>query len=184
MEPEEERRLVEEARHSAAAFGELYDCYFDTIFGYVLRRSADIDAAKDITSSVFLKALKNIKKYKWQGVPFSHWLYRIAANEIIDFHKNRNREIPAEPDEVFNDETVSARHELQKYDEYLDLQDAVSKLPPNYQEVIALKYFEDLSIETIADILRKPESTVKSLLHRAVRKLKEMVLSQEPADVE
>jgi RNA polymerase sigma-70 factor (ECF subfamily) len=184
MVPEQEQRLIEEAKHSAEAFGELYDCYFDVIFGYVLRRSADIDTAKDITSTVFLKALKNIGKYKWQGVPFSHWLYRIAGNEIIDHYKNRNREINTEPEAFTGDETSNGRNELRKYDEYLDLQNAIVKLSPKYQEVISLRYFEDLSIESIAGVLQKPEGTVKSLLHRAVQKLREMVRSQEFIDVE
>ena len=75
MNLEQEKDLVERAKNSSEAFGELYDMYYDRIFGYALRRSADIDSAKDITSEVFFKALKNIGKFQWQGVPFSYWLY-------------------------------------------------------------------------------------------------------------
>lgn len=186
---EQEGKLVERAKYSAEAFGELYDCYFKMIFGYVLRRSADIDIAKDITSAVFLKAMKNIKKFKWHGVPFSHWLYRIANNEIIDYHKKRKREINVEMESFLavdnNDyETVIGRNEVRKYDEYLDLHSAISKLPPKYQEVIALRYFEDLNIDAIAEILQKPEGTVKSLIHRGVNQLRELVRSQELNNVQ
>ena len=92
MNLEQEKDLIERAKYSSEAFGELYDMYYDRIFGYALRRSADIDSAKDITSEVFFKALKNIGKFKWQGVPFSHWLYRIANREIIDHYSIRKRE--------------------------------------------------------------------------------------------
>ena len=186
---EQEKKLVEKAKYSAVAFGELYDCNFDLIFGYVLRRSADIDIAKDITSAVFLKAMKNIKKFKWQGVPFSHWLYRIANNEIIDYHKRKKREINVEMESfsaVDNTdyETAIGRNEVRKYDEYLDLHSAISKLSPKYQEVITLRYFEDLNIDTISEILQKPEGTVKSLLHRGINQLRELVGAQELNDVE
>ena len=185
---EEEKRLIEKAKYSAEAFGELYDCYFDLIFGYVLRRSADIDTAKDITSAVFLKAMKNMKKFRWQGVPFSHWLYRIANNDIIDYYKKRKREISVEM-EFFSAvgnmdyETAIGRNEVRKHDEYLDLHSAVSRLSPKYQEVIALRYFEDLDIDTIAEILQRPVGTVKSLIHRGVNQLRESVGSQEVNNV-
>ncbi|OGO37893.1 MAG: hypothetical protein A2147_06430 [Chloroflexi bacterium RBG_16_57_8] len=75
---ERERNLVDRAKTSSEAFGELYDLYYRQIFGYALRRTADIEVARDVTSAVFFKALRHIKGYRWQGISVSHWLYRIA----------------------------------------------------------------------------------------------------------
>jgi RNA polymerase sigma-70 factor (ECF subfamily) len=180
MNLEQEKALIERAKNSSEAFGELYDMYYDQIFGYALRRSADIDTAKDITSAVFFKALKHIKNYQWQGVPFSHWLYRIANREILDHHNKRKRETSYEiatnvSDTAFQEELVAGKNELDKHEDYLDLQNYILKLPFKYQEVITLRYFEDRDIIEIASILRKPEGTVKSLLHRGIDRLRKMM---------
>jgi RNA polymerase sigma-70 factor (ECF subfamily) len=78
MNVEQERELVERAKSNREAFGELYDQYYSRIFGYVLKRTANIEVAEDVTSEVFFKALKNLRQFRWRGVPFSSWLYRIA----------------------------------------------------------------------------------------------------------
>lgn len=185
MNLQQEKDLIERAKNSSEAFGELYDMYYDQIFGYALRRSADIDTAKDITSAVFFKALKHIKNYRWQGIPFSHWLYRIANREIVDHYNKRKREVSHDHNtsgvvetQDLRDELVSGGDQLRKHEDYLDLQNYISELPSKYQEVITLRYFEDRDISEIASILRKPEGTVKSLLHRGIDRLRKMTESQ------
>jgi RNA polymerase sigma-70 factor (ECF subfamily) len=90
MNVEQERELVERAKNNTEAFGELYDRYYSQIFGYVLKRTASIEVTQDVTSEVFFKALKNLRQFRWRGVPFSSWLYRIATNEIANyFTKNK-----------------------------------------------------------------------------------------------
>jgi RNA polymerase sigma-70 factor (ECF subfamily) len=183
MNLDQEKDLVDRAKNSSEAFGELYNVYYNQIFGYALRRSADIDIAKDITSAVFFKALKNIRKFQWRGVSFSHWLYRIANREIINHYNKRKRETSYEvaadtSNTALQEELIVAGNEINKHDDYLDLQSYISKLPSKYQEVITLKYFEDMSIGEIAQILQKPEGTVKSLLHRGVNQLRKMMESQ------
>jgi len=180
MNLEQEKNLIERAKYSSEAFGELYDMYYDRIFGYVLRRSADIDTAKDITSEVFFKALKNLGKFRWQGVPFSHWLYRIANREIINHYYSRKREVNYETvsrpgnDSVRQKLTVS-RDTINAYDDYLDIHRYISRLSLKHQEVIALRYFENLSMSEISQILQKPEGTVKSELHRGIDNLRKMM---------
>jgi RNA polymerase sigma-70 factor (ECF subfamily) len=173
MNLELEKDLIERAKYSSEAFGELYDMYYDRIFGYALKRSADIDSAKDITSEVFFKALKNIGKFRWQGVPFSHWLYRIANREIINHHNSRRREANFETE--YKSDMTESQHTIKTYDEYLDLHRYLSKLSSKHQEVLALRYFEDLSMTEISQILQKPEGTVKSMLHRAIDNLRKMM---------
>ena len=73
---------MEAARDNPAAFGVLYEKYFRQIYLFVFRRTDDEDIAADLTSEVFLKAMLSLKNLKFQGVPFSAWLYRIASNEI------------------------------------------------------------------------------------------------------
>jgi RNA polymerase sigma-70 factor (ECF subfamily) len=184
MQPEAEKDLVQRARNDSSAFGELYEMYYSRIFGYALRRTANFQTAQDVTSEVFFKGLKGIRKFHWREAAFSSWLYGIASNEIADGYQRNGREAKyLETMRVppFSAEIASAKAELERHDDYLALQQAISRLPPRYQEPIALKYFEDKKIREIADIMGRPEGTVKSLLHRGLARLAAL-LGDDPGE--
>src|SRR5512136_3472402 len=108
MDLEQQRILVRKSQEDISAFGELYDEYYPKILNYVLRRTASIDIAQEVTSIVFFKALENIGKFEWRGVPFSAWLYRIASNETASYHRgNGHKEYRF--DEVFGWENMMVR---------------------------------------------------------------------------
>jgi RNA polymerase sigma-70 factor (ECF subfamily) len=149
-----------------------------------LRRTADVEVARDVTSQVFLKALKNIGRFQWRGVPFSSWLYRIAANEVANSYRERrrrrihleqSREVTDDSDNSPEDELARAEEELRKHEEFLCLHENISRLSFRYQEVIALRYFEHKHLREIGEILGKSEGTVKSLLHRGLEKLRQLM---------
>jgi len=128
MDLEQERELVERAKNDTEAFGELYDRYYSQIFGYVLRRTASIDVAQDVTSEVFFKTLENLGQFHWRGTPFPSWLYRIATHEIANyFRKNKHGQFRLE--EVSNSlsisepsaetELIEAETELKRHEEFL-----------------------------------------------------------------
>lgn len=175
-----EEELVKRAQHSREAFGELYEIYYQRIFNFALKRTANVQLALDITSVTFLKALDQIKKFRWRDVPFGAWLYRIASNEIND-HYRRERSRVASIEQIaeladtsdYADEINHAEEELSKQEEFLRLHKKVAELPQMYQEVIALKFFEKKKIREMVDILGKKEGTIKSLLHRGLEKLKD-----------
>lgn len=178
---EAEKDLVRRAQHSSEAFAGLYEIYYPRIYGYALRRTANVQLSLDITSVTFLKALKEIKKFRWREVPFGAWLYRIASNEIND-HYRRCRgkridsieEIAELADTVdYADEVNHAEEELSRQQEFLRLREKIAELPEMYQEVIALKFFEKKRIREMVKILGKKEGTIKSLLHRGIERLRE-----------
>lgn len=179
-----EKILVERAKNDKEAFAELYDRYYSQIFGYALRRTADIEVAQDVTSQVFFKALKNIGQFRWRDIPFSSWLYRIASNEVADSFRDRKRrrayfEEKAGTIDISNsspeNELAQAEEELRKHEEFLSVHENISRLSFRYQEVLTLRYFENKNLKEIGAILGKSEGTVKSLLHRALRKLRELM---------
>jgi RNA polymerase sigma-70 factor (ECF subfamily) len=183
MNVDQERELVERAKNNGEAFVELYDQYYSQIFGYVLKRTANIEVAQDVTSEVFFKAFKNLRQFNWRGVPFSSWLYRIATNEIANyFTKNKPWQLSLE--EVSNSisssdpwaetELLQAEAELRRREDFLTLHENISKLQLKYQEVIVLRFFEDKQLKEIGEILGKREGTVKSLLHRGLEKLRKL----------
>jgi RNA polymerase sigma-70 factor (ECF subfamily) len=185
MDLEQEKQLVERARNDTGAFGELYDRYYPQIFGYILRRTANIGSAQDITSEVFFKAITNIKKFQWREIPFSAWLFRIATHEIANYsRKNNHKHLSLEeivdsidiPDgSSIEDDLIEAEAELIRHAEYLALHKNLSRLSIKYQEVITLRFFENKQIKEIGEILGKQEGTVKSLLHRGLKKLRKLM---------
>ena len=184
MDLEQEKELVERAKNDTGAFGELYDQYYSQIFGYVLRRTASIGIAEDVTSNVFFKALKNFGRFRWRDVPFSAWLYRIATHEIANyFRKNKFGQFRLEEvsdsisisEPSAETELLEAEAELKRHEEYLALHTNMSKLSIKYQEVITLRSFENKQLKEIGEILGKREGTIKSLLHRGLEKLRELM---------
>jgi len=189
MNLEQEKALVERAKNNTEAFGELYDKYYSQIFGYVLRRTANIDISQDVTSEIFLKALKKIGQFYWRGIPFSAWLYRIAANEIANSFRGKGRR-EALIEEVMNSTSLSdvsveveitqAEEELQKHEEFLALHENIAKLPLKYQEVITLRFFEKKQLKEIGTILGKSEGTIKSILYRGLDRLRKHMEEMQP----
>ena len=185
MDLSEEKLLVRQAQKAPDAFAELYDRYYPKIFGYVLRRTTNLEAAQDITSETFLKALRKLWQFRWRNVSFSSWLYKIATNEINQYFRKAEykksismEELQEQGFELISlhdpeSELIEAQEKLKQYQDFLEIQEKIVRLPAKYQEVIALRFFEQKQINEIAEILGKKEGTIKSLLHRAVEKLRE-----------
>lgn len=175
------------AQGDPEAFGLLFDKYYQPIFGYLLRRTAHLELAQDLTSETFFKALKNLKRYRWQNVPFSAWLYRIATNEMSSHFRRHKRgrqigldnlpELSAE--KRLDEEVIRAEEALSAKQDFIKLQKLVVKLKPIYQSVITLRFFEKKKISEISHILGRPEGTVKAQLHRALKELRELMASSK-----
>jgi RNA polymerase sigma-70 factor (ECF subfamily) len=185
MDLNEERELVRQAQKAPGAFAELYDQYYPRIFGYCLRRTANLETAQDITSETFLKALNKLWQFRWRNVSFSSWLYKIATNEINQHFRKAEYKKSVSLEELQErgfepvsshdpeSELMEAQENLKQYQDFLEIQEKVVRLPAKYQEVITLRFFEKKQIREIAEILGKKEGTIKSLLYRAVEKLRE-----------
>ena len=176
-----EGELVKRAQHTPEAFAELYGIYYQRIFNYALKRTANVQLALDITSITFLKAFSQIKKYRWRDIPFAAWLYRIASNEINDHYRREGGRRVSSIESIaeladtsdYADEVNQAEEELSRHEEFMLLHRKILELPFIYQEVIALKFFEKKKIREMVKILGKKEGTIKSLIHRGIEKLRE-----------
>jgi RNA polymerase sigma-70 factor (ECF subfamily) len=185
MDLGEEQELVKQAQKAPEAFAKLYDQYYPKIFGYILRRTANLEAAQDITSETFFKALKKLWQFQWRNISFSPWLYRIATNEVNQYFRKAEykksislEELQEQGFELISShdpesELIEAQEKLEQHQDFLEIQRKIVRLPAKYQEVITLRFFEKKQLNEIAEILRKKEGTIKSLLHRAVEKLRE-----------
>lgn len=174
-----ESELIERAKTDPDAFGELYEKYIERIYNYVYFRVGSVHDAEDLTARVFLKALNNLNRYRFVGLPFSAWLYRIAHNLIANHHRDqsRRREIPIEDMAVVN---IPARlpaidASMGRAQEAEALWKMINDLSPQKRELILLKFVEKLSNSEIAAVLNKSESAIKSLYHRTLLEMREQI---------
>lgn len=163
-----ERLLVEAAQSDPARFAELYELNFERVYAYVVKRVRERDVAEDLTAEVFQKALANLDRFRWRGVPFAAWLFRIAANVIADRYKSTARETPV------SDQTMieSSAANLEEIERRAQLFRLVGALPEDQRLVIALRFAEEKSIKEIAAQLGRSEGAVKQLQFRGLQNLR------------
>jgi len=161
------------------AFGELYDRYVDVVYRYIHYRVSSTALAEDLTSETFLRALRRITSYTWQGRDFGAWLVTIARNLIADHYKSgRYRMEVATSDLV---EAGADRSEEGPEGEVLAgltnaaLLDAVKQLNSEQQECIALRFLQGMSVAETARIMGKNEGAIKALQYRAVKSLSRLL---------
>jgi len=160
---------------NSEAFSFLYNQNVTRIYNYIFYRIGSEDDAEDITSRVFYRAFGHIKTYEDKGIPFSAWLYRIAHNLIANFHRDRQRR-----KEVSLDDQPEMPHRVDLPETWIEkkqemdlLLKGMRRLAPDRQQLILLKYLEDLSNAEIALIMGRTEGAIKSLYHRALIALKD-----------
>ncbi|HVN26382.1 MAG TPA: sigma-70 family RNA polymerase sigma factor [Candidatus Paceibacterota bacterium] len=172
-----EEKLIKDAiRGNSSAFGALYDSYQPMIYRFVLVKTGSREEAEDITHQVFLSAWQNVRTYKHRGHPFSSWLYQIARNQVIDFYRAKKSDIALDaldPEYFAVPTTVSA--DLAAKLEIEKVRRAIEQLKPDYQDVIILRFIEDVSLKETAAAIGKTEGAVKLMQHRAMKELQKIL---------
>ena len=186
---QDEIALIDAAKTDPAAFGELYKRYVERIYNYIYFRTGSVRDAEDLTGKVFFKAMSNIKTYRHMGLPFSAWLYRIAHNLVANYHRDRARKQEISLDDVPGQVLPQADHHhpevrALKSQEVESLLATIHKLSPIRQELLILKFVDQLSNAEIGKILRKSEGAIKSLYHRTLLELREIMSTGEEENVE
>ncbi len=174
---QEEHLIIEAAKADPNNFAPLYDKYYKQIFGYLYQRMEDKDTAFDLTSQVFLKALTNIGRYEFKGVPFASWLYRIAHSELMQlFREQKNKR-------CINADIGDLRficEETQEFylEEYIPLlKKVISELDPEDCQMVELRFFERRAFKEIGEIMDITENNAKVRMYRILEKLKKAITS-------
>ena len=167
--------LVEKAQAGdKEAFGQIYDELVKPIYRYIYYK-VDDSIAEDLTEETFFKAWQNLGKYKKGKNPFSSWIFRIAHNLVVDhYRKNHTTD---EIDESYVDPKDTGNPAQQTNIELTNirLRKIIKKLPDNYQQVIVLKYINELENAEIADTIGKSEAAVRIIQFRALEKLRSLM---------
>ncbi len=170
-----ELEWVKYAQKDPKGFEPLYNKYYEQIFRYIYQRMDDKELAYDITAQVFLKALNNLSKYEYRGVPFASWLYRIAKSELYQSFRDKkaNRTVNVESiglyemiEDIEEDRTEETRKVLLAVLNQMNEEDV---------QLIELRFFEKRSFREIGEILEITENNAKVKSHRVVTRMKKLL---------
>ncbi|WP_052442636.1 ECF subfamily RNA polymerase sigma factor, BldN family, partial [Streptacidiphilus neutrinimicus] len=172
--------LVERAQDGdGEAFGRLYDHYADTVYRYIYYRVGGRATAEDLTSETFLRALRRIGTFTWQGRDFGAWLVTIARNLVADHFKSSRFRLEVTTGEMLDSNQVEPSPEDSVLESLSNaaLLEAVRRLNPQQQECVTLRFLQGLSVAETARIMGKNEGAIKTLQYRAVRTLARLLPS-------
>lgn len=159
----------------ADAFGLLYDRYVDQVYRYISYRVASTQVAEDLTSETFLRALRRIESFTWQGRDIGAWFVTIARNLIADHYKSGRYRLEMTTDDVAESGAAPVidgpeRAVLEAMNNKVLLQ-AVKQLNAEQQECVVLRFLQGLSVAETAQVMGKNEGAIKALQYRAIRTL-------------
>lgn len=158
----------------AACLTPLVERYHNPVLGFLYRLCAgDRALAEDLVQETFLRFIHNIGKYRHPR-PLRPWLYTIAVNLARDHYKSADRRRTDSMTEAFEVATEAALDDpLFSAEDARQVARAIAALPAHQRETIILRYYQDLSLNEIADILHIPTGTVKSRLSLGLKQLRE-----------
>jgi len=168
-------QLIAEAHSNPVAFARLYQRHYDAVFRYCVHRLFERQTAEDVTSAVFLKVVENFGRFRGSEQDFRNWLYKIATNAVNEHLRKtsrRNGLLKHAREQVGNRLADCKDMTDASAESYAVLKQAMFELRPRYQTIITLRFFENLKLTEIAEVLDSSPGTVRSQLARALAKLR------------
>ncbi len=176
-EMEAEFAIIQRSQKNPRYFGPIYERYYDSIFVFINKRLDDEEATADVTSIVFYKCLENLKKFKFQGVPFSAWLFRIALSEINQFfrrQKKHHRAVSIQENHI--ESLFEEMEESPSVDRNGLIVKLLERISPEEIQFLELRFFEGNSFREVGYLLGLTEVNAKIKTYRILKKLKKISL--------
>ncbi|PIE91534.1 MAG: hypothetical protein CR997_00440 [Acidobacteria bacterium] len=172
--------IIKDQNGASRDFESLYEEWFPDIFNYHLHCVGSVADAEDLTAHTFLKAMKNLWKYRWSRGSFSSWLYRIAHNEMKSFFRKKQRlrlfnSTPILQVAPFKDEIEEAERVRTRDRFYVSLQKSLAELSPEDNSLLVLRFFQAKSYEELASIFKIRKGTLAMRIHRALKRLRKIM---------
>jgi len=170
-----EKMQVLKAQADPNDFEPLYNQYFESLYRFVYQRLESKEEASDLTSQVFLKALVNLKQFRFRSVPFSAWLFRIAINEINTFYTRSKKS------RVVNIETMKLNELLEesnsdlKEERIARIISEIKNLKGDDLLLIEMRFFENRSFKEIGEIMKITENNAKVRVYRVLARMKQNI---------
>jgi RNA polymerase sigma-70 factor (ECF subfamily) len=161
----------------AEAFGQVYDAYVDSIYRYLYYRVGSHALAEDLTSETFMRALRRIDSFTWQGKDIGAWFVTIARNLVTDHVKSSRFRLEVSTADMLDADRADdgIEDEVLRRLQSATLIDAVRQLKAEQQECIVMRFLQGLSVAETAKVMKRSEGAVKQLQLRAVRALAQLM---------
>jgi RNA polymerase sigma-70 factor (ECF subfamily) len=181
MEAESDSALIARAKQDPEAFSLLYERYVRNIYSYVYYRTGNHQDAEDLVARTFYRALKHFSRYVDRGAPFSAYLYRIAHNMVANWHRDRSRRqiVPLDETMLSGVKREQPAAVAEEKDAQGVLLEAVRHLPEDRQQLLILKFVDQLSNAEIGAIMGRTEGAIKSLYHRTLVALRQGLMGED-----
>lgn len=177
----QQKELVRLAKDDLHHFQTLYNAYFSSVYHYCYFHSYSQPDAEDLTSDIFMKALKAFEKFEWQDVSFKAWLMTIASNTVKNYWRDRKVNVDIDkiaPDQIVEDNDFLEM--LSQEERRLVISQLLQNLKPPYKDVLILRFYEKMRYQEIAQVLDKSEAACKMQTKRALEALKKELIKQAP----
>ncbi len=159
------------ARADLTQFAPLYERYFPRVYAYCLRRVEHAEAAEDLTSLIFTRALTHLHEYR--GGSAAAWLFRIAHNAVANHYRDRRAHVSLERSALeLADESGAPGEGIEQAEQQQAMRDLMAGLPDDQRELLALKLAGELTAEEIGVVLGKKAGAVRVELHRIIKRLR------------
>lgn len=175
-----DEELVAKARdRDPASMAQLYERYYDRMFRFVYARVGNRPDAEDLTQEVFVKMVDKIGTFRWQGIPFSAWLFRVGHNTITDYMRRKQvRGVTMSVDDLPLISSDDPEEEVARKMSLEAIAANMRRLSPAQQEVLALRFGADLSVLETARTLKKAEGTIKATQFQAFQALRRLMAKE------
>jgi RNA polymerase sigma-70 factor, ECF subfamily len=172
----DDRELVALARRDPSAFGALYRRYSGRIYAFAHRRTWTREAAEDVTAATFERAYRHLDRFDTSGAGFGPWLFRIAANELVDHYRREGRVRTGRGQRALraltDDSTIDDVESIERAEDVQRMLEAMSTLRPRYQEALSLRYLAELDADDAAKAMGCTKPVLAVTLHRALGALR------------
>jgi len=175
LDVSKERKIIEKSKRHKSKFDPIYRKYKPKIERFFYNRVYDKNEIEDLTSKTFVKTLKGIDNFKWQGVGFSTWIYKIARNTLIDYYrehgkKSNNKNVEDLSNILKNSQSLEER--VYEIDTSERLAKAIKNLDFRAKQIVYMKFYEGYTNKEISKKLAISETNVGTIVYRSVNKLK------------
>lgn len=168
-----EKLIRKAAQGDETAFGLLYDEFAEALYKFIRFKVSETEQAEDLLQEVFIKAWQGIPKLELDNLNFSAWLYTVASNTVNDYFRRmyrRPQTVSLSPElDIRAGSDTSRMAEARIDSDYTRI--LLNSLPPEYKQVLELRFIQEFSVEETARVLKKSSVSTRVLQYRALKKL-------------
>ncbi|MGD8813864.1 MAG: sigma-70 family RNA polymerase sigma factor [Anaerolineales bacterium] len=167
--------LIRSVKGDAEAFGNLYERHMLSIYRYMYARVGEVREAEDLTETVFIKVWQALPKFKMGKASFRTWLFRVAHNLLVDHFRTRKEELELPADSMLQSSSPLPEEQVIAMERSEYIGSVIRRLKPQYQQILTLRFINELSHEEAAQVMERSIGSVRVLQHRALKALQDQL---------